>query len=141
MPAPPDQGAPPLDPPIPQSATVQDALAACQESFREFVRAAAAFSSLDRAYRTAYDQLEAGERQAGLPIFEWPATADGRDHNTVSVDIKRVRPDMVPNVMLPLIDVCARECIAALDELGQNLVQARQVMLPRLLAAQQKDES
>ena len=92
-------------PEAPSTSSLQDALAEVVRAWQDHCRDIAGYHSLYRAYMTHTQQLPAGERQCGLPIFTWKATSDGRDSREVCVDLRKLKPEHVYHVLMPLLVV------------------------------------
>lgn len=120
---------------IEPSMTNIDVGTACREILDEcqqLARSVAAYTALDRALRTETGQLDGAERPSGMPIFEFPATLDGRDSIKCCVDVRKVPRNYVQHVLVPLMHVPAGEILEALDRITQ-LVDAIKPPLQQLL--------
>lgn len=97
--------------------TIQEILGELHAWDNALLRSSAGFLSLDRAQRSRKGQLQEGERQSGLPILEWAATLSGTDSMKIGVDLKRVDPNYLDHVILPLQAALASEIQEAITEI------------------------
>jgi hypothetical protein len=116
---------------------VGDLVANMEESFVGIKRGIAGYQALMLSLGT--HQGTPVERERGLPIFRFQATATGTDSVECVADLKHVHPDHVSMVLTPLIHVQGRQAHAHLVELlqsGSDLLKA----LESSLAAQQPQQ-
>lgn len=65
-------------------------------------RSMAGYNTLTRALETVNGNLPPGERPKGLPVFEYPGTADDVHVIRVCSDLNDVDPAYLPHVLAPL---------------------------------------
>lgn len=107
-------------PPAESSAIV---LGEMEATLLKLKRHAAAFSALRWAHLSAVGRLPPGERQRGLPVFEFSAPLEGREKVEpvkCVIDLKNVDPQYIEHVLVPIINaeaVAVHEAAAALSAL------------------------
>lgn len=104
--------------------TFQDVMQEYDDWSLALRRALAGFYSLKTSYdQFMNDQLADAERLARLPLFKFSASATGRDTNEVILDLKKVNPQHIQHVMVPLIFAQQQEVGVALSELQARLAE------------------
>jgi hypothetical protein len=105
----------------PRPVSVADSVDEMRTWFSQLERAVSAYNALNDAFLTATGQLPEGTRARGLPVFEFPATLNGRDSVKCALDLKKIPADQLPTVLPPLIVVAAGEVIESLNEIGAGV--------------------
>lgn len=97
---------------------VQDIMQEADDWWLQLRRVLAGYKRLHGALLTFQNAASPEERRVGLPIFEFPATATGRDTVKVVVDLqKHVEAQHVPHVLIPMINSLGAQVQESLDEL------------------------
>ncbi len=99
--------------------------------FQKLKRDLSAFNALNLAFLTASGQLPPGERARGMPIFEFKAPGpDGREPITCVLDLKKINPQYVQHVLIPLVNTVAADMLESVAEVGSRV----QMLMPKLQA-------
>jgi hypothetical protein len=96
--------------------------------FVQLERSVAGYNALHLALLSFQGKIPEGERRKGLPIFSFKSSIDGRTPVEVNVDLKKVHPDYVPHVLVPIINAQAAATMEALDEMDTRLQMLRQLL-------------
>lgn len=99
--------------------------------FAKLKRDLSAYNALNMSLLTVAGQLPPNERARGLPIFEFKAPGpDGREPITCVLDLKKVNPQYVQHVLIPLVNSTANDMLESVQEVGSRV----QMLMPRLQA-------
>lgn len=101
--------------------TAFDLIAELREWLMALERAGAGFRSMHLSLASVQGQVPEGERKKGLPIFTFPASVNGRDMIDCVADLKKVDPQYISHVLVPLINSQAIDMVDAVDELIERL--------------------
>lgn len=127
---------------VPQHDPTEDVPTLLQEAegwFQQLKRSLAGFTTLQAALRTASGTTAEGERKKALPVFEFKASfvgAETREAITCAVDLRKIDPQYVPHVLIPVINTMAGELLEACEEIGQRIDTIKPV-LQAMVAPQQ----
>lgn len=95
-------------------------------------RACAGYSTMSVCLQQAVHGVGNGERKRGIPMLTYPGSADGGKATDVVVDLQKVSPAVLPQILVPICQIHAAEMWesatrmrAAIDEM---LVQIAAVM-------------
>lgn len=72
---------------------------------------------------------DAAGRRVGMPILEFAASADDITAEKCSVDLRRVRPDHLEHVLVPLAEYLAVDMLTALSEIETRIALIRPQLL------------
>lgn len=111
-----------------EARSVENLVADLKSWLQELERHIAGYSGLSRALATHDGSLPGGARKAGLPILTFKCTADGHNPVDVHFDLKKVAPEHVANVLLPLIHSQIPAVFAALNGLEFSVQELRAVL-------------
>lgn len=99
--------------------------------FGQLKRSTAGFNTLRQALATASGQTAEGERKKALPILEFNASlvgAESREAVKCAVDLRKVDPQYVPHVLIPLINAHGGELLEAVEEIAERINLLRPVL-------------
>ena len=109
--------------------------------FLSLKRSTAAYNSLHASFMSATGQLPEGERKKGLPVFEFTAALEGKESREpvkCVVDLKKVNPEYLGHVMIPLINSQAVDLIEAAEEIKAHVENL--IPLLRLITGQTAEQ-
>lgn len=112
---------------VPPHDTAEDVPTLLQEAegwFHQLKRSLAGFNTLRAALQSATGNTPEGERKKALPVFEFKASfvgAESREAVTCAVDLRKIDPQYVPHVIIPIINSMAGELLEACEEIGQRI--------------------
>lgn len=127
---------------VPQHDPAEDVPTLLQEAegwFQQLKRSLAGFTTLQAALRNATGTTADGERKKALPVFEFKASfvgAEAREAVTCAIDLRKIDPQYVPHVLIPVINSMAGELLEACEEIGQRIDTIKPV-LQAMVAPQQ----
>lgn len=127
----PQQAAPPRVVTRDPSEEVPTLLHEMEGWFGQLKRSTAGFNTLRSALASATGQTPEGERKKALPILEFNASlvgAENREAVKCAVDLKKVDPQYVPHVLIPLINAHAGELLEAVDEIAERVALLKPIL-------------
>ena len=83
-------------------------------------RSAAAHDSLTASLMSAQGQMPVGERVKGLPVFEFTASL-GSQAIKCAVDLKKVDPQYIAHVLVPIINAQATDMLESAVEVQNKM--------------------
>lgn len=102
--------------------SVQDVMQEFDDWSLALRRAFAGYNSLMISYSTFMDvSLTDEQRLARLPLLKFSASATGRDANEIVIDVKKVDPQHVQSVLVPLIQALKTQLDEATAEVQKRL--------------------
>lgn len=99
--------------------------------FGQMKRSTAAFNTLRGALQTASGQTPDGERKKPLPVFEFKASlvgSESREAVACAIDLKKVDPQYVGHVLIPLINAEAGELLESVEEIQTRIDLLRPIL-------------
>src|SRR5262245_23760304 len=73
-------------------------------------------------------QVPPDGRKRGLSILSYPGTFDGRDVQQVAADLKKITPQFLPGICIPLANLHTREMYEAAKQILSNAQQLYQMI-------------
>lgn len=113
------------------SETVPTLLHEMEGWFQSLKRATAAFNTLRGGLAAAQGQTPDGERKKALPVFEFNAAlvgAESREAIKCAIDLRKVDPNYVGHVLIPLINAQAGELLESVDEIEERVKLLRPIL-------------
>lgn len=94
-------------------------------------RSLAGFTTLQQSLVSAQGGVPEGERKKGLPVFEMTAAPVGgtsREPIKLGLDLRKVNPEHVGHVLIPLMNAQANDLLEAVGELEERLRLVRPIL-------------
>lgn len=107
---------------------VPEVVTEMRDWFVNLERSVAGYNHLHLAFLSFAGQLPDGERKKGLPILTFKASVNGRDAIEVVSDLKKVDPQYVPHVLVPLINAQAADMIESVNEIEKRIEMLRELL-------------
>lgn len=94
-------------------------------------RSLAAYNSLRLSLASSKGQLAPGERAKGLPVFEFSAPligAETREAVKCALDLRKVNPEHLGHVLIPLMNAQAADLLEAVGEIEERLTMIKPLL-------------
>lgn len=99
-----------------------------------YKRAVAGFTNLTDALAAHKGELPDGERIRALPVLEFTSSANGRDAIKVAVDMRKIEPQYVEHVLVPIINALNEDVVSQLELVTKCVMELRKLAgLPTLV--------
>lgn len=95
-------------------------------------RAVAGYTALSLSLASAQGHIPEGDRRKGLPILEFKSSVDGQTPIVCCADLRKVNPEYLQHVMVPLINAQAADILEAFDEMSTRIEMARPMLYKML---------
>jgi len=109
--------APRQSPPAQQGPSVADLIDQAEAALLLLKRGYAGYNAMVSALNTVQGKLQPGERPRGLPILTHKATVNGQDTIEVVIDLKKIRPDYLSGVLVPMVYAHGGDMLQAAQQL------------------------
>lgn len=110
---------------------ITDIIIEADDWWMQLKRALAGYNSLTKALQTFQGETPDDERAKGLPVFEFAGNVDGRNAIKVCADLKKIDPQYVPHVLVPIINSFGGEMIESLEELEIRVAELKKLLSPQ----------
>ena len=114
---------------------LSDSIQEARDWWLQFERCLAGYDHLSKALasftaETTGQPVQDQERRKGLPLFTFPASADGRTKIDVVANLADVDPQYVPHVLIPLINMFRARMTEALEEVMLRVEELQKLLVP-----------
>lgn len=109
---------------------VTDIIIEADDWWLNLKRALAGYNSLTKALNTFQGEMPDDERAKGLPVFEFAGNVDGRNAIKVCADLKKIDPQYIPHVLVPIINSFGQDMFESLEELEIRVAELKKLLAP-----------